>query len=269
MYSTYGPVGMGISALAERALEASPVPHRSRPDPGDPDWRSVTELCEPATWQELGRRYSHSLGTPHAAPGLLCSLQHYAGRALGLMVAAWCADGTLLHPGHGRWWALIDRAGATLQVSLPDTPVLGREQDPGALVDSIRSHVDPLVDACVDAGTVTRRAALGGIAASCAGAFGAAYRTVGGPRRRAVETDADVVTGAFSDRPLVTMIRLGGTPALVHDRHSCCLIRLGAQRSECDSCPRVPEAQRRSRQRHRQEQQLRRDRGGVPGKSTR
>ncbi|MCT1865648.1 hypothetical protein, partial [Dietzia cinnamea] len=218
-----------ISTLAERAITTSPVPHRSRPDPGDPNWRGVTELCDPATWREIGNLYSRSLGTAHAAPGLLCSLQHYAGRAL------------------------IDQSGATLEVSLPGTPVLGREQDPSALVDTIRCHMDPLVDACVEAGTITRRAALGGVAASCAGAFGAAHRTAGGMRRPAVEMDADLVTRALSDRPLVTMIRLGDPPMLVHDRHTCCLIRLGAQRSECESCPQIPEEQRRGRQQRRPE----------------
>ena len=250
---TYEPVGVGISTLAERAITTSPVPHRSRPDPDDPNWRGVTELCDPATWREIGHQYSRSLETAHAAPGLLCSLQHYAGRALGLMVAAWCADGTLLHPGHERWWALIDQSGATLEVSLPGTPVLGRDQDPSALVDTIRCHMDPLVDACVEAGTVTRRAALGGVAASCAGAFGAAHRTAGSKRRPSVEMDADLVTRALSDRPLVTMIRLGDPPVLVHDRHTCCLIRLGAQRSECNSCPQIPEEQRRGRQQRRRE----------------
>ena len=72
-------------------------------------------------------------------------------------------------------------------------------------------------------------------------------------RRLAVEMDADLVTRALSDRPLVTMIRLGDPPMLVHDRHTCCLIRLGAQRSECNSCPQIPEEQRRGRQQRRRE----------------
>jgi len=168
------------------------------------------------------------------------------------MVAAWCADGTLLHPGHDRWWAFIDQTGSTLEVSLPGTATLGREQDPSALVDNIRRHIYPLVDACVEAGNVTRRAALGGVAASCAGAFGAAHRTVRAQRRLAVETDADLVSCAFSDRPLVKIIRLDDPPALVHDRHTCCLIRLGSARSECGSCPQISEEQRRARQQQRQ-----------------
>lgn len=251
MPHTFAPFGDGISTRAEWAIAASPVPNRPQPDPGDPGWRSVTELCGSVAWREIGRRYWHSLGTPHAAPGLLCSLQHYAGRALGLMVAAWCADGTLLHPGHDRWWALIDQTGATLEVSLPGAPVLGRDRDPSALVDNIRCHVDPLVDACVEAGNVTRRAALGGAAASCAGAFGSAYRTASVQRRRTIETAAVIVSDAFADRPLVTMIRRDDPPALVHARHTCCLIRLGSQKSECDSCPRILEKQKRTRQRLR------------------
>ena len=251
MYPTHEPVGVGISPRAERALAAYPVPPRSRPDRDDPKWLSVVELLDPAAWREIDQRYSAHLGTPHLAPGLLCSLQHYTGRALGLTVAAWCADGTLLDPSHERWWAHIDAAGATLEVSLPDLPTLGRDRDPGALIDVLRSHVDPLVDACIAAGTVTRRAALGGAAASCAGAFGIAHRSVSASRRGEVEAGARVVAAALSERPLVTMVRLTDPPALVHDRHTCCLIRLGSDNSECESCPQLTENERRSRQRLR------------------
>lgn len=251
MYPTYEPVGTGISAEAERALAAYPVPHRSRPDHDDPAWRSAVELRDPASWREIGQRYSTHLGTSHLAPGLLCSLQHYTGRALGLMVAAWCADGTLLDPAHERWWAHLDAAGATVEVSIPGTPVVGCGSDPTALVDVLRHHVTPLVEACVAAGTVTRRAALGGVAASCAGAFGVGFRTVPTSRRAAVENGARVVAKSLSERPLVTLVRLDNPPALVHDRHTCCLIRLGSDKTECASCPRLSEGERRVRQRLR------------------
>lgn len=165
------------------------------------------------------------------------------------MVAAWCADGTLLDPGHDRWWARIDQTGATLEMSLPGTPTSGRDQDSRALIETLRRHVDPLVEACVEAGTVTHRAALGGVAASCAGAFAAAYRTAPAARRHAIEADARTVTGALSDRPLVTMVQWNDPPTLAYDRHTCCLIRLGADRTECGSCPRLPEIERRTRQR--------------------
>lgn len=268
MYPTYGPVGVGINTLAERASTASPVPHRLHPKFDSPGWRPVTDLHDPAVWREIGRQYSDGLGTPHAAPGLLCSLQHYTGRAFRLMVAAWCADGTLLHPGHDRWWAFIDQTGATLEVSLPGTATLGRDQDPSALVDTLRRHAEPLVDVCVEAGNVTRRAALGGVAASCAGAFGAVYRTVPAQRRLAVEADAALVSGAFSDRPLVKIIRLDDPPALVHDRHTCCLIRLGSERSECGSCPQISEEQGRARQQQQKRQQQRqRRRQQEPGRA--
>lgn len=251
MYPTHESAGVGITSRAERALEAYPVPPRSRPDRDDPTWRRAVELLEPAAWREIGQRYSAHLGTPHLAPGLLCSLQHYTGRALGLIVAAWCADGTLLDPAHERWWAHIDAAGATLEVSLPELPTLGRDTDVTALIDVLRSHVDPLVDACIAAGTVTRRAVLGGVAASAAGAFGVAHRSVSASRRGEVEAGARVASAALSERPLVTMIRLTDPPALVHDRHTCCLIRLGSENSECESCPQLTECDRRSRQRLR------------------
>lgn len=249
MYPTDEPVGVGISSVAERALAASPVPLRPAPDPDDPAWRRTTDLCEPASWREIGRHYSAHLHTPHLVPGLLCSLQHYTGKALGLVVAAWCADGTLLDLGHDRWWARIDQTGATLEMSLPGTPASGRDPDPRALIETLRHHVDPLVEACVEAGNVTRRTALGGVAASCAGAFVAAYRTAPAARRHAIETDARTVTGALSDRPLVTMVQCSDPPTLAYDRHTWCLIRLGSDRTECGSCPRLSEVERRTRQR--------------------
>ena len=62
---------------------------------------------------------------------------------------------------------------------------------------------------------------------------------------------ARVVAAALSERPLVTMVRLTDPPALVHDRHTCCLIRLGSDKTECASCPRLSEGERRVRQRLR------------------
>lgn len=252
MHPTSGaPVGR-ISPSLDRALSASTLPFRREPDPLDSEWIPTTKLLDPATWGDLGARYSAHRGLPHLAPGLVCALQHYAGRALQVMVALWCADGSLLDPDHRRWWARIDASGAAREVAAPGLAVLGRDHDPDALAAVLLAHVDPLISACTDAGNATRRLATGCVAASCAGAFALGFRSVEPAGRERIEAASRQVLGHFrpdGDRPTATMVRLDDPDALTHDRHTCCLIRLGPGSGECGTCPRLAEQERRTRQR--------------------
>ena len=234
-----------------QALFDSSLPLEVSPDPGDPAWQPVTDLLEPQRWADLGQRYSRWIRTPHAAPGLVCALQHYAGRAMAVMVTTWCADGTLLDPDHDRWLARIDGDGATRAVAVPGLPSIGRSDDPDVLAEAVLGHLGPLVDATVAAGNATRRLALGCVAASTAGGFGLGWRSVPPDRRPAVAAAADQVLAQFTERgrPMVSMVGLSRPEGLAHDRHVCCLIRLGEGHDMCASCPDLPADERRRRQR--------------------
>lgn len=239
-----------------RALITSKLPLWAEPDHVDPQWRRVDTLLDRTAWRALGGAYRDYLQTPHLAPGLVCALQHYAGRALQPVVAAWCADGTVLDLRHDLWWARIDQHGRTTAVSAPDLPVDRLTADATALTTALRAHLDPLVAAVAGAANATERLALGCVAASVAGSFAVAYRGSTAHRRAAIERAAHTVLGGFwvptradgEPLPTVSMVVLSDQDELTHDRHTCCLIRLGKDHGVCSSCPQLDVVQRRRRQ---------------------
>lgn len=251
MYPDTGTPGAHATPSVGALLLDSELPVDAGPDPADPRWIRVDTLLDPARWRGLGAAYSRRIGTPHLAPGLVCALQHYTGRVLQPIVVAWCADGTLLDPAHRRWWVRVDREAATERVALPGLPTLGSDDRATGLVEVIREHLLPLVDAVTAAGPATRRVALGCVAASLAGSFGLAHRgsePADRPRIRAAVRAALAGLDA-GGRPTASAVHLTAPDSLVHDRHTCCLIRLGREHRTCASCPRLDESERRHRQR--------------------
>lgn len=252
MYPTTGDPGGRADDGPGSLLASSGLPYRLRPDRSDPAWIRVDSLLDPDRWRDLGRRYGRARDLPHSAPGLACALQHYSGRVLQVMVAAWCVDGSVLDPDHRGWWAHVDDTGATRAVSSPSLVVTGVDDDE-ELARALHRHVDPLVVAARDAGNATERLLVGCVAASCAGAFAVALRGLEEDRRERARRAAGVVTDTFRSRdgrPTVTLVsQPDPTGAPAHDRHTCCLIRLAPDGTACGSCPHLPEPERRSRQR--------------------
>lgn len=227
---------------------------RSRDDGG---WRSAAELADPAAWPALARAYADDLATVHLAPGAACALQHYTGRLLGVVVTVWALTGRLVDLDRDRWWAYVDRRGATTGVRhTPD--VLGPPADATALGTAVVAHLEPLVAGARAASRLTAATAWGGPAASLAGAFGRVHARVEPAHAAAVAAAAVAALAPLDEaagrRLVTTTPATGSTSAgldgLLHqDRHTCCLIRLGAGNGACGTCPQVPADERRARQR--------------------
>lgn len=245
-----------VSATTLRALAASTIPLRTTPG-DETGWTNVEALTDPGRWRDIADRYSRHIGTSHTAIGGVCALQHYSGRLLQPVVAVWAADGSALDLRHRGWWAHIDSDGATREVSCPDLPVVARDVTPEAMTERIRDHFEPLVNAVCETTGIVERVALGGVAASLAGSLAVAARGLPAARRRSFRARAERVVAQVTSgdgQQLVSLIDLDAgagpeAPAFSHDRHTCCLIRLGQTDHECETCPRLPKAERRDRQR--------------------
>lgn len=245
-----------VSATTLRALAASTIPLRTTPG-DETGWTNVEALTDPGRWRDIADRYSRHIGTAHTAIGGVCALQHYSGRLLQPVMAVWAADGSALDLRHHKWWARIDGDGATREVSCPDLPVVARDVTPEAMAERIRDHFAPLVNAICETTGIVERVALGGVAASLAGALAVVARGLPASRRRSFRAHAEQVSTQMTsgrDQELISLVDLDAgigseTPTFSHDRHTCCLIRLGRAQHECETCPHLSKAERRDRQR--------------------
>lgn len=214
-------------------------------------WRCDT-LRQPSFWQPLAHAYSAGLGTRHLPVGGACALQHYAGRFILAVLGVWVQTGSLLSVDHAEWQVRLDDNGRTTGVIPPmehtATPV-GVTAAAHAL---LQQHMRPIVDAVRSASRITERVAYGCIAASCAGAFATLHRRAPLDRRTeltALARQFMASTAWPGDRDLVelTEIPVQQGAGLVHKRHTCCLIRLGAERGACGPCPDIDPDERWTR----------------------
>lgn len=229
------------------------------PDPpatsGIEGWHEVTRLTETSFVATLAAAYSAGLGTRHLAVGGACGLQHYAGRFVLAALGVWVQTGRLPDLDHAAWRVRLDERGGTLSVA---PPVSGASEPVGpdtAAAKVLGDHLGPIIAAIRTATPITERVAHGCIAASCSGAFAALHRRTEPGRQRTVADLADQFMAAPSwraDRPLVDLreIEVPTGRSLVHERHVCCLIRLGRSRSACGTCPDIDPDERRQRITH-------------------
>lgn len=214
-------------------------------------WRCDT-LRQPSFWQRLAPAYSAGLGTKHHPVGGACALQHYAGRFVLAALGVWVQTGSLLSVEHGQWHVRLDDNGRTTGVA----PAAEHTAAPTGVTDAahalLQEHMRPIVDAVTSASRITDRVAYGCIAASCAGAFATLHRRAPAHRRTDLATVARQFLASTAwpgDRDLVELAEIPvqqGT-GLVHKRHTCCLIRLGADRGACGPCPDIDPDERWTR----------------------
>ncbi|GAA5039458.1 hypothetical protein [Actinopolymorpha pittospori] len=232
-------------------------------------WWPVPRLTEAPFWERLAAAYSAGLETPHLPVGGACGLQHYAGRlvlaVLGqhyagrlvlAVLGAWVQTGHLPPLAHERWWMRLDENGHTLDVGLLAPVEVWTSTAPGEPMDVegsanalLTGHFGPIVEAARSATRITARLAYGCVAASRAGAFASLHRRAVPEDRVRVRDVAErfLRAGAWPDPDRTvtfTEIGLPQTSALVHERRTCCLIRLGTGHAACSSCPDIPREER-------------------------
>lgn len=248
-------------AQALELLRGAPTraPLTLTPDPvtssGLEGWHEVTRLTETPFARRAATAYSAGLDTRHLAVGGACGLQHYAGRFVLAALGVWMQTGCLPDLDHGAWRVRLDAQAHTLSVAPPVSgagrPVAAEDAAEAILDD----HLGPIVAATRAATRITERVAHGCIAASCSGAFATLHRRTALERQGAVAALADRFMAApawRADRPLVALreVEVVTGPALVHERHVCCLIRLGRDHGACGTCPDIDPAERRRRTTH-------------------
>lgn len=236
----------------EQTIRPAPVSARG-PVPSDGGtWVTVDTLGRSHEMRRLARAYSDDLGTPHRAVGAACGLQHYSGRMALTMLGTWVQTGAVLTPRPSSWAALLTPHGHTLRVAVDPDVHLARAGLTGVL-RAVHEHCAPVVEAARIAGGLSERLAWGSVAASVAGALGRLVRTLpddAAQRLRVAVRSEGGMTG-WHRLPLVTFVEhdAGQGPRLWHERHTCCLIRLGRD-EPCGTCPQAG-AEHRSAARHR------------------
>lgn len=225
----------------------------------DPDWVDVTDLLSAAAWRSIAANYQRACGFKRTAPAAACGLQHYAGRYAGTVITTWSVSSLILPSQHAEWKAFIDSEGATQHVyctQLPepewfsDSRHGAKHQVVGALAHSLVEHFGPIVEACRAANQITARLAWGCIAASCAGAFGHVYRSVAAAERHKVVAAAGIAVKTIEaqvDDGLISWLDVESSGRLHHNRHTCCLMRLGHNKQACIPCPDITELERSTR----------------------
>ncbi len=255
------PAPAAVVTEALELLRGAPTraPLTLTPDPvvtsGLAGWHPVTRLTEAPFAATAAAAYSAGLGTRHLAVGGACGLQHYAGRFVLAALGVWVQTGCLPNLEHGAWRVRLDEQGHSLSVAPPvagaGRPV-GAEDAAGAILGD---HLGPIIEATRTATPITERVAHGCIAASCSGAFATLHRRTAPDRQHEVAdlAHAFMVAPAWrADRPLVDLreIEVPTGRSLVHERHVCCLIRLGRSKGACGTCPDIDPDERLRRITH-------------------
>lgn len=255
------PAPPAVVAEALELLRGAPTraPLTLTPDPVTPSglegWHPVTRLTETPFARDAASAYSAGLGTRHRAVGGACGVQHYAGRFALAALGVWVQTGCLPDLAHDAWRVRLDENAHTLSVAPPVTGA-GRPVGPEAAATAILvDHLGPVVAAARSATRITERVAHGCIAASCSGAFAALHRRTATDRQRAVADLADRFMAApawRAARPLVDLreVEVPTGRSLVHERHVCCLIRLGRTGGACGTCPDIDPQERLRRITH-------------------
>ena len=201
------------------------------PDPEVPTglagWHPVARLTDPTFVAGVAAAYSTGLGTRHLAVGGACGLQHYTGRFVLAALGAWVQTGCLPDLDHDAWRVRLDGEAHALSVAPPVTEAVPVPTVGGAAAAIISDHLGPIVAATRTATRITERVAHGCIAASCSSAFAALHRRTSPERQR----DVAAIAERFMADPAWRADRL------IHERHVCCLIRLGRSRTACGTCP--------------------------------
>ncbi len=231
--------------------------------PSDDGYVSAVELCDPRWWAGAVAAYSSWLGTRHAAPGAACCLQHYCGKVLPLVVAEWVRTGRLLSMRHEDWQVRVDENAATTAArhtaarhtaghTAAGYTASGTPAGVPAVGQAVADHVAPLLDGVLAASNLTRATALGGPAASLGGAVARLYAAADPADRAGIVRDGAAIIAVLEQTAGRALIRLDADgDVLLQTRTTCCLIRLGTERSFCDTCPRMDPIERVRRQRAR------------------
>lgn len=255
------PAPSTVVAQACERLRAAPTraPLTLTPDTDPPQglagWHPVTRLTESPFVRELASAYSTGLGTPHLAVGGACGLQHYAGRLALAALGVWVQTGWLPDLDHGAWRVKLDEQGHALSIAPPTSGATWTTDASEVAEALLTGHLGPVVAATRTATRITERLAHGCIAASCSSAFAALHRRTH-PERQGEVTDlaqrfmADPAWRAT--RALVDLreVEVPTGRSLVHERHVCCLIRLGRSKGACGTCPDIDADERRQRITH-------------------
>lgn len=224
--------------------------------PGLAGWYPMERLTTTDLVVRLVDAYSASLGTRHRAPGAACGLQSCAGRVAVAAIGLWVQTGALPDPDPDAWQLRLDGEGRTVAVAPPVTGArpVGDASDVARLL--VEEHLGEVITAFREVGRITGRLALGCIAASCASVLAGLHRRTPESRQEEVARIARELLGApvwsAAGRRLVTTTRtrVPTGPALVTERHTCCLMRLGDGRQPCGSCPDITAEERHRRTTH-------------------
>lgn len=255
------PAPTALVAEACDLLRAAPTrapltltPDRDAPT-GLAGWHPVVRLTDPPFAREAAIAYSDGLGTRHLAVGGACGLQHYSGRFLLAVLGIWVQTGRLVDLDHAAWQVRLDEQAHALSVAPPVAGARPVESVEHAAARILTDHLGPIIAATRAATRITERVAHGCIAASCASAFAALHRRTAPERQREVADLADRFMAApawRADRSLLDLreVEVPTGRSLVHERHVCCLIRLGRSHAACGTCPDIDPEERLRRITH-------------------
>lgn len=258
---TADPAPAAVVTEALELLRGAPTraPLTLAPDPvvtsGLEGWHPVTRLTEAPFAATAAAAYSAGLGTRHRAVGGACGLQHYAGRFVLAALGVWVQTGCLPDLDHAAWRVKLDERASTLSVAPPVSGAGGPVAAEDAAAAILGDHLGPIVEATRTATRITERVAHGCIAASCSAAFATLHRRTDPDRQDQVADLAGRFMAApawRADRPLVDLreIEVPTGRSLVHERHVCCLIRLGRSKGACGTCPDIEPDERLRRITH-------------------
>jgi len=255
------PDGSAVTeALTLLTTPPTGAPIELHPDvvagPGLAGWYPMERLTSPDVVTRVVDAYSASLGTRHRAAAAACGLQSCAGRVAVATIGLWVQTGAVPDPHVGTWHLRLDGEGRTAAVAPPVTGTVpvGEASDVARLL--VEKHLADVVTAFREVGRITARLALGCIAASCASVLAGLHRRAPEAHQEELARVTRELLAApvwsVAGRRLVTTspIRVPAGPALVTERHTCCLMRLGDGRQPCGSCPDITPEERRRRTTH-------------------
>lgn len=215
-------------------------------------WTRADRLADAGYWPMIAREYADGLGGAPPAVGGSCALQGYAWRVAGLALGTWALTGAVLDLAAERVWVDL-RGGRTLGVAAPDPRVApgGAASTPDDLAAALHGHLAPVVAASRTASRISSRVAWGNVASSCASVLGLLDRARAPHERGAWRAAASAVLSspAWPHAELVAPLLVpdGADEALLHERATCCLIRLAPDHEPCASCSRLDADVRRAR----------------------
>lgn len=210
-------------------------------------WLDFRELAEIQLWQDVADSYGRWVGASRRPVGGACALQHWSGDWLTTVLRVWLRTGHLLDLSPDRWWIQLTLDGAPAGITV--FPSIGRpDASPEAVAEAVVAACTPIVDAVRSATTITARLAWGSVMTSCASVLTTVHHGLESTQRAAFAAVAARLLDApaWPSGPLLSpvLIATADGDRLAHERHTCCLIRLGGA-SPCASCYDITPTERR------------------------